>query len=717
MDLSTHQIFIAYVYTETESGSIFPSIGVAPYHCEDVEVDGEDITFSWKLTGNVFKNPGFILFKMYAKKTETDPNTVFNTTPAIGTVLATIPDGTEEIKEEYPDVIAQIFDRLDALESGGGGGTGGTTNYNNLSNKPQLNGVTLEGNKTLDQVGVLAKNQGASNSGKYLSVGSDGNVVPADAPSGGTVDPEQIKQAVNGYLEENPVSGMTAEQEQQLNQNTQDVADLKSAMPNVDSTLSNTGEAADAKVTGEALKGKTDTFYTKESQLKDFGQIAKENEPVVEFGNAENPLDFEKILTENEHLYICARVKEDYWNSGNGIRLVVFKTYQQFIAISGDNLFTSKSIKDDMENHIFGYITLNCAEILAAIKQMIAENSYESVYGFIVTIGQNISRFDTPWYIGTTIEEPTEEMFNRNFQYGTVSEDFRTAVSMVLGLEDGETDPDTETDLSPLAGKYGMHIGDSYTYAMAGSSGALTAYNASIGMAGTLNYGIVSSTIRDRKSETDGYAYKPMVCRVCHTGSKDQSGSTISSQDDWVPLDRDDIGYITFMGGTNDSPTYPDSTGTDMCDGERTHIYGAMNLIMSKLVESYPDVPIIVILQPYYANKTESEVSDMSGNKNMVDVSTLGSKLLSVGMQTRKQKIVREVATLFSKAYENVHVIDCCFNWFNPLNEEEYAAFWSQADNGLHLSTNGYNQIVNGETYDSISKKINEIFTVNTSNT
>ena len=235
IDLSTHQIFIAYVYTERETGSILPSVGVAPYHCEDVAVDGEDITFSWKLTGNVFENPGFILFKMYAKKTETDPNTVFNTTPAIGTVLATIPDGTEEIKEEYPDVIAQIFDRLDALESGGGGGTGGTTNYNNLSNKPQLNGVTLEGNKTLDQVGVLAKNQGASNSGKYLSVGSDGNVVPADAPSGGTVDPEQIKQAVNGYLEENPVSGMTAEQEQQLNQNTTDVADLKSAINKVPS--------------------------------------------------------------------------------------------------------------------------------------------------------------------------------------------------------------------------------------------------------------------------------------------------------------------------------------------------------------------------------------------------------------------------------------------------------------------------------------------------
>ena len=107
-----------------------------------------------------------------------------------------------------------------------GGGSGGTTDYNDLSNKPQLNGVTLEGNKTLDQVGVLAKNQGSSNSGKYLSVGSDGNVVLADAPSGGTVDPEQIKQAVNDYLEENPVSGMTAEQEQQLNKNTQDISSL-----------------------------------------------------------------------------------------------------------------------------------------------------------------------------------------------------------------------------------------------------------------------------------------------------------------------------------------------------------------------------------------------------------------------------------------------------------------------------------------------------------
>lgn len=185
IDLSKHLIYVAYVYTENQNNSFLPEIGIQSYRCTDVQAEEDDITFSWKLSGNVFKNPGFIAFKVFAKEKEESPLTVFNTTPAFGIVKMTIPDGNKEIAEEYPDVINQIFDRLDALESGGGGGTGGTTNYENLSNKPQLNGVTLEGNKTLDQVGVLAKNQGASNSGKYLSVGSDGNVVPADAPSGG----------------------------------------------------------------------------------------------------------------------------------------------------------------------------------------------------------------------------------------------------------------------------------------------------------------------------------------------------------------------------------------------------------------------------------------------------------------------------------------------------------------------------------------------------
>ena len=72
----------------------------------------------------------------------------------------------------------------------------------------------------------------------------------------GTIDPEQIKQAVNGYLEENPVSGMTTEQEQQLNQNTQDVADLKS-------TINQKG-LPEGGTTGQVLTKKSDADYDAE---------------------------------------------------------------------------------------------------------------------------------------------------------------------------------------------------------------------------------------------------------------------------------------------------------------------------------------------------------------------------------------------------------------------------------------------------------------------
>lgn len=37
---------------------------------------------------------------------------------------------------------------------GGGGGTGGTTNYNDLTNKPSINGVQLSGNKTSAELGI-----------------------------------------------------------------------------------------------------------------------------------------------------------------------------------------------------------------------------------------------------------------------------------------------------------------------------------------------------------------------------------------------------------------------------------------------------------------------------------------------------------------------------------------------------------------------------------
>ena len=206
------------------------------YKINDMRVDGDNITFSWLLEENVTKYRGSIQFAFGAIKpgdeAEDPDKNRWNTTINTDCTCLVGLKSTQMVAESNPDALAQIWAAIDELKAGGGGGTGGTTNYENLSNKPRLNGVTLEGNKTLDQVGVLAKNQGSSNSGKYLSVGSDGNVVPVDAPSGGTVDPEQIKQAVNGYLEENPPSGMTAEEKEQLDKNTEDISSLSEEIAN-----------------------------------------------------------------------------------------------------------------------------------------------------------------------------------------------------------------------------------------------------------------------------------------------------------------------------------------------------------------------------------------------------------------------------------------------------------------------------------------------------
>ena len=43
---------------------------------------------------------------------------------------------------------------LKALKKGGGGG-GGTSNYNSLTNLPKINGITLQGNKSSDDLGIF----------------------------------------------------------------------------------------------------------------------------------------------------------------------------------------------------------------------------------------------------------------------------------------------------------------------------------------------------------------------------------------------------------------------------------------------------------------------------------------------------------------------------------------------------------------------------------
>ncbi|MDY2812327.1 MAG: hypothetical protein SOU03_00010 [Dorea sp.] len=116
IDLSQCHIYISYVPSK-QDGTYDINDDVGGYWCEDLAVDGDYITFSWKLSGNVFVKAGYIAFAVYAKQEDADGNmqTKWHTTFAIGKVLDTLPDG-EQIVEKYADVIEQLLNKMENVE-------------------------------------------------------------------------------------------------------------------------------------------------------------------------------------------------------------------------------------------------------------------------------------------------------------------------------------------------------------------------------------------------------------------------------------------------------------------------------------------------------------------------------------------------------------------------------------------------------------------------
>lgn len=113
IDLSKHQIYITYVTAKDNIGTFLPDEEPGLYYCEDMAVDGDYITFSWLLSGNVLRNHGFIAFAVSAKHMDGEVlKTRWKTKPAVGTVLLTVPDGASQIIEAYPDIIAQLLDKM-----------------------------------------------------------------------------------------------------------------------------------------------------------------------------------------------------------------------------------------------------------------------------------------------------------------------------------------------------------------------------------------------------------------------------------------------------------------------------------------------------------------------------------------------------------------------------------------------------------------------------
>lgn len=100
IDLSTMHLYINY---QNDNGQKYP------YLVEDVQTDGDYITFSWLIGPDVVAYKGQIKYIVCAKNGATAE---WNTTLAGGTVLEGL-EATEEIVEKNPDIIEQILTRLD----------------------------------------------------------------------------------------------------------------------------------------------------------------------------------------------------------------------------------------------------------------------------------------------------------------------------------------------------------------------------------------------------------------------------------------------------------------------------------------------------------------------------------------------------------------------------------------------------------------------------
>lgn len=116
IDLSKLHIYVNYRNANQE---------VSSYWCQDVEVSGDNITFSWLVSRAATMYQGETIFIVCAKKSDEEGNLTneWNTTiPEHGGIVLEGLEPDPRLEQQYPDVIEQILTELDTIKAGGGSG-------------------------------------------------------------------------------------------------------------------------------------------------------------------------------------------------------------------------------------------------------------------------------------------------------------------------------------------------------------------------------------------------------------------------------------------------------------------------------------------------------------------------------------------------------------------------------------------------------------------
>ena len=98
---------------------------------------------------------------------------------------------------ELGKTVADLVQRVIRLENQGGGG-GGTTDYDDLTDKPQINGVTLQGNKTASQLNLATPADIPTI--PVTSVNTKTGAVVLDADDVGAIEAPDLTGATMGWF-------------------------------------------------------------------------------------------------------------------------------------------------------------------------------------------------------------------------------------------------------------------------------------------------------------------------------------------------------------------------------------------------------------------------------------------------------------------------------------------------------------------------------------